>query len=118
MDAGAVWYGNLLVLCSRVSSSQQGDSGCACGVGWRSECLCLCPRRQSAYQLLQPDSAGNWQLICRPLSTSLSPEGVVRIDPSYYSYEGCKCEDGYVARKSYTSDGRLQSLTCVVPEVG
>jgi hypothetical protein len=78
--------------------------------------FCFCS--QSAYQLLHPDSAGNLQLICQPLHSRVSSEHVVRIDPSYYSYEGCKCQEGYMPRSTYTEDGRLASFKCVVPEVG
>ena len=41
----------------------------------------------------------------------------MKLDPSYYSFESCFCEEGYTASKQY-ENGVLVAIACAVPEVG
>jgi hypothetical protein len=55
--------------------------------------------------------------VCDPLSTTVDSLHKVHLDPSYYSFEDCKCEAGYDEQVEH-KDGKVDSLVCVVPEVG
>jgi hypothetical protein len=45
-----------------------------------------------------------------------SPDNVIKLDPSYYSYASCFCKEGFYEEKQY-EDGLLVSIKCVEPKV-
>lgn len=58
------------------------------------------------------------RLLCQPVHTVAGPGNVVLLDPSYYGFEGCVCDDGYVMTTTTNPAGRITSLICSLPAVG
>jgi hypothetical protein len=76
--------------------------------------LGLC-RHASSLALLA-DSSGQMRLLCRSLHSKHDEKAVVKLDPSYYSFMSCFCEEGYSETKQY-DNGVLVAISCTVPEV-
>ena len=72
--------------------------------------------RPDATEELHHDSAGNMLLLCQPLHSIVSADNLVTLDPSYFSYHSCQCEQGFVAHLEHDNDA-LVNMTCIKPEV-
>ena len=80
-------------------------------------CFVLFNCRNASSLDLVADSAGRLRLLCFPLHAYISVKHVVTLDPSYYSFEYCDCEEGLVAIREHNSEDRVVSMFCEEPEV-
>jgi hypothetical protein len=50
------------------------------------------------------------------MHSAASPDGKIKLDPSYHSFESCFCMEGYHEQKSYQDDV-LVAIACLQPQV-
>lgn len=92
----------------------------ACCCQWLSKqepfCGCVLPCR-SARQELAPDCNRDLHLLCSPLTFVgyNSRDAQVRLDPSYYSFEGCSCDASYLTQEA--RNGSTVSIKCIERKV-